>query len=584
MSPCREVMKHRRILTGLLALLLLLPGGALAAVDSTVPALTYVERDDGTAEVTGLTTAADGLLEIPAEVDGHAVTAVSAGAFQGTSLSHVEVPAGVLSIGAQAFADCENLVFVSLPSTVTELGSSLFSGSALRSFTVPAGIRTVPAGTFSGCTELSSVVLPVSVTAIAQDAFSGCTSLGTVYYTGTKDEFAAISVAAGNEAFTGAAVSVASTEPAGFLYNIEGASLGDDLTVEIAGLADTEQTGPVVIPSVLDGYPVTSIGPNAFERCRGITEVELPDSLTSISQSAFQNCTALRTVSFPEELTEIGASAFQGCTALESASLPDSLTDTGQFAFAACSSLTTVLMPHGAETPGEYLFAYSGLTSFRVPRGWTSIPKGTFEGCSDLLSVTIPASIYSIGEEAFGACSRLQHVYLLGSSAEAESISIAGGNEPFKEAVKTVSNLVLQIETPAGSSARYVTGATATRFGTPASAILPVLRAETSDSAAIYTAGPQSTAVSDTAIVGTGMTARWTGPSGTDDAAQFILMGDVTGSGQLNIVQLVVMARALTDAAVLDGPYLAAGDWDSNGSLDIADLMREAELFLGSET
>lgn len=566
----------------LAALLAVMPAAALAA-STPDTAFSYVERDDGTAEITGITAGANqGELEIPAELDGHVITAIAAGAFQGTALTGIEVPDGVLSIGSGAFADCEELTFVLLPPSVQNLGEGLFAGSALQSFTVPAGTEEIPAQTFSGCTELASVTVPVSVSSIGADAFSGCTALQTVYYTGTKEEFSIISVAAGNESFSAASLSVASTGPQSFLYNIEGAAVGDDLTVEIAGLANPQQTGPVVIPAILDGYPVTSIGPNAFDRCRGITDVELPESVTAIGSKAFRDCTSLATVTFAEGLKEIGASAFQGCTALEAAALPDSLETAGNFAFTDCTALASVSMPHTMQTPGAYLFSYSGLESFRVPRGWNNIPQGTFEGCGSLKVVTIPASIYAIGEEAFGACMQLTDVYLLGSSAEAESITVASGNAPYENAQQTVSNLILDVETdPDGT--RYVTGAAVSLYGTPVSALLPSLRAETAESVAVYSAGPESEPLGEAGIVGTGMTARWQTASGTEDAAQFVLMGDVTGSGLLNIVQLVAMARAIDSETALAGPYLLAADWDHNGTLDIADLLREANLFLSAD-
>ncbi|MBD5560783.1 MAG: hypothetical protein HDQ87_10615 [Clostridia bacterium] len=48
--------------------------------------------------------------------------------------------------------------------------------------------------------------------------------------------------------------------------------------------------------------------------------------------------------------------------------------------------------------------------------------------------------------------------------------------------------------------------------------------------------------------------------------------GDVTGSGQLNITQLVRMAEALTDRRQLTGVYALAGDITGNGEIDLMDL------------
>ncbi|MBD5560786.1 MAG: leucine-rich repeat protein [Clostridia bacterium] len=554
--------------------------GAPAAASADTAAFLYEERDDGTAEITGLAEGTGTVLQIPVEVDGHAVTAIAAGAFRGSSLEQLEIPGGVLQIGDDAFADCADLRYVFVPTSAATLGNGLFAGSALESFTLPAGIAEIPTQMFAGCASLTSVTVPASVRGVAKDAFTGCTALKTIYFAGTQAEYERIDVESGNDLFQSASVQAASTEPAGFLYNLVGSSVGDNLTVEIAGLADPAATGTLTIPETLDGYSVSKIGNNAFRNC-SMTDVELPGSLTHVGESAFRSCSALQSVSFGDALVAIGESAFQGCGALESVALPDSLQQIGAYAFAACTDLSSAVLPNTADTPGEYAFAYSGLVSFRVPRGWNNIPAGTFEGCRNLASVTIPASVFSVGEQAFGGCGSLEHVYFLGSRVEVESIRVEDGNAPFESAEKTISNLVLSVEAGPDDDL-YITGAAVSVFGLEAASVLPVLQAETSDSAVICAAGSAAEPAAGTDIVRTGMNARWTDSAGAEKTAQFVIMGDVAGSGQLNIVQLVSIARALTGLAELHGPYLAAADWDGNGSVDVADLMREAELFLST--
>lgn len=50
---------------------------------------------------------------------------------------------------------------------------------------------------FSGCTSLTSITMPNSVTSIGYDAFSDCTSLKTINYKGTEEQWFAISFIGG---------------------------------------------------------------------------------------------------------------------------------------------------------------------------------------------------------------------------------------------------------------------------------------------------------------------------------------------------------------------------------------------------
>ena len=52
---------------------------------------------------------------------------------------------------------------------------------------------------------------------------------------------------------------------------------------------------------------------SAFEHCRRLLRVTLPDGLEEIGALAFSDCTRLRYINFPDSLTKIGAFAFSGC-------------------------------------------------------------------------------------------------------------------------------------------------------------------------------------------------------------------------------------------------------------------------------
>mgnify|MGYP002745856372 FL=1 len=239
---------------------------AKAAEQKTYGIYTYKVSKYSTT-ITGCNKSAKGAITMPSKIDGmpvtsigdwafrdctgltsimipNSVTSIGNGTFNGcSSLTSITIPDSVTSIGYYAFWDCSGLTSITIPNSVTSIGYVAFSGctgltsinvasgnnyysgnngvlfnkkktelirypagKSQTSYTIPDSVTSIRSNAFAGCTGLTSIAIPNSVTSIGDWAFDGCTGLKDVYYTGSKDEWKAISVEYDNDSLFNATI------------------------------------------------------------------------------------------------------------------------------------------------------------------------------------------------------------------------------------------------------------------------------------------------------------------------------------------------------------------------------------------
>ena len=221
-------------------------------------------------------------------------------------------------------------------------------------------------------------------------------------------------------------------------------------------------SGDVEIPRAFGKILVTRIGDGAFQACKGLVSVTIPDSVTAIGRQVFAGCDALTNfvvsaknskfsvksgmlctkngqtlvqgvngdVTIPVGVRSIGESAFYGLGGLTSVALPSEVTSVGALAFGFCSGLKSIVV----ETINSKFRSLDGMLCTKdgrtlvqgvngdvtVPAGVRSIGESAFYGLGGLTSVALPSSVTSVGDHAFDYCSGLG------------SITVDDSNSKFK--------------------------------------------------------------------------------------------------------------------------------------------------------
>ncbi len=204
---------------------------------------------------------------MPNVIDGKSIIGIGRYAFANCFfIRTLTISDGIEFIEDGAFASCDNLEKVLLPTSLKRIGSlerpvldmvskGAFYGCAIRKIDLPGSVTYLGRRSFAECKSLAQIKLSMSITEIKEQTFENCAALSSVV-----------------------------------------------LPVELI-----------------------RIGENAFKNCSSLEKIRFPLSLRKIEQNAFAGCTSITAILLNEGLTTIGRDAFKGCLSLRTFIMPSTV-------------------------------------------------------------------------------------------------------------------------------------------------------------------------------------------------------------------------------------------------------------------
>lgn len=355
----------------------------------------------------------EGSVTIPYGIDF-----ISNGSFMGQrNLREVIISAALTEIPAEAFSDCPALSRIDIPEGVISIGSEAFANcTSLREIKLPESLQQIASKAFANCTSLERVELLNPMTLVSEDAF-----IGSAYNYESPAEAEA-------------------TDSAYFKYSMDRKG-----NITISGFTGEMET--VVIPGMIEGHPVTTIGKGAFQNCKHLVDVSMSDYITTMQGDSFRDCISLKKIHLSNGISKIITTSFNGCIGLKEINIPDGVTEIKRATFKdspleklhigkSLSAIESKPFYNGEYDPytgkqkttrainkitvdpanpylkavdamvlskdGKTLYAMLGnKKSVTIPEGVEVIGNYAFEGLTFLSDVILPESLVAVREKAF---------------------------------------------------------------------------------------------------------------------------------------------------------------------------------------
>ena len=383
--------------------------------------------------------------------------------------------------------------------------------SLITRVVIEEGVTSIGSYAFYNCNSLISVSIPFSISSINRCAFPSGVPLHTVAYQGLKSQWEALSIGTGNDVLKNTSITYYSkiVRNGGLIWGIDGEDNRLNIRINGANINvpedGTSQWWAMYAPYIRridisgSGVRIRSIriGANAFAGCTGVTEVHFSKLVGTVVSGAFADCTALEKIYYKGDrdlweqvtiqtnnepltngqaqlyltvaeddfgtdlhwlvdgdyvltitytgdgegaaipdfdnytdtpwyedykdvvtslriedgVTSIGKNTFRALPHLRTISIADTVTGIGNIAFASCTSLEDFTLPDSIETIGANAFMNCDyLEQIHLPDSITSLGAGAFRDCGNLEIIWLPAHLTTIPGNTFMDCPLLDYI------------------------------------------------------------------------------------------------------------------------------------------------------------------------------
>ncbi|WP_269537481.1 leucine-rich repeat domain-containing protein [Cerasicoccus fimbriatus] len=184
-----------------------------------------------------------------------------------------------------------------------------------------------------------------------------------------------------------------------------------------------DATGEVIIPEMIEGFPVKSIDLYAFYKCTQISNFILPDSITYIGSNAFYGCNGITELVIPDNVTGSVFSAASYCENLEDVYIGEKLSGLGSRAFFQCPKIANIYISasnasmrsvngvvYSKDETKLIKLPHARSGSFEIPESVTNFDYNSFSDCALVSEVVIGPNLTNIPDSPFNNCHSLNQI------------------------------------------------------------------------------------------------------------------------------------------------------------------------------